>query len=98
HTALHPFPTRRSSDLHERRKKLKLPWRGITPRGGLRPELGAGLTFVLSVGVHGQHDLIRRRIIVVRSTAAVVEREQMAFPRKSRSEEHTSELQSRENL
>src|SRR5690606_41719273 len=95
--ALHSFPTRRSSDLcrqfplifqcREIRKNSRLQTGKIsgTEGGGF---IDAGL-------IHRQRQNIRQELIhpVVCHHAAI-----NAHPFRRRSEEHTSELQSRENL
>src|SRR5262249_61036576 len=83
HPPLPPFPTRRSSDLVQRRR-------------GRRAEVRRGVerrVLVVAVPVH-QEPLVLAVLPLVGAPGE--ELEQVHFPR--RSEEHTSELQSLTNL
>src|SRR5690606_41432700 len=91
HTVLHPFPTRRSSDLDE----------AALRRAVAAHDRGSGTVWAGDnrSGFHGAATCVRW----IRSDADVAEA--IAFfgarcdrVRVMRSEEHTSELQSRENL
>src|SRR5690606_40785550 len=87
HRPLHSFPTRRSSDLARRR---------APPSSPLRPEGTA------ASGPAGFRDRARSRCRPrrggSRETVRVSHRSDRAASAPPRSEEHTSELQSRENL
>src|SRR5690606_40712783 len=92
------FPTRRSSDLAWRASKKAL-WRTSTPRfasprEGEKEEalLREALTFTgrSPLEPRGSHALPARK-------ESLDERPRWAARRRERSEEHTSELQSREN-
>src|SRR5207302_10173726 len=90
---LHSFPTRRSSDLQPERKDiLALVFRraadGLDRQAGNRNAEVMIVFLPLGLGLHV--------IGVVQDDAALLERIDVVFVR--RSEEHTSELQSRENL
>src|SRR5690606_41921742 len=92
---LHSCPTRRSSDLREASRELAKGAREtllavVLPHGNIN-NLGTLLRLVLLESVLGEmplqlagHDAYRTK--------------QKAFEQSVRSEEHTSELQSRENL
>src|SRR5207302_9865841 len=91
--ALHSFPTRRSSDLRSAFRRF--------PVGGLR------VLFRVQLGKHGFEVFARSQGIevgiflhVIHIFEAAAERPSDQFDGTStiRSEEHTSELQSRENL
>src|SRR5690606_41871897 len=95
---IHSFPTRRSSDLNSwpkgkpaKRRLLSLPWR-CRVNEGLRASLPSSRKVILS---------LRRLWMVVSSSRICAEvslSSREATSSKGRSEEHTSELQSRENL
>src|SRR5690606_42165620 len=88
HPDLHSFPTRRSSDLATAAADPHLVANVLAldfPEVA-KPEPGVGALDLLAVGAD---DLLEQAVVV---TDAVAEARQV------RSEEHTSELQSRENL
>src|SRR5690606_41328773 len=83
HRALHSFPTRRSSDLEAARRD---PVRQARPAGR---------------APHGQRRAVDRRGSARetgRGLSASAHHPRLARAVEARSEEHTSELQSRENL
>src|SRR5690606_42004113 len=84
HRALHSFPTRRSSDLYP----------GLSERIFVAARSGRVTRFRLRFSVH-ELDLPLGESIVGRSSSVWIT---IDDPLISRSEEHTSELQSRENL
>src|SRR5207302_10552790 len=81
---LHSFPTRRSSDLYARLEELlsRYPLRGIKGPVGTAQDM-----LDLLGGDAGKLADLEQRIAA-----------HLGFGRAFRSEEHTSELQSRENL
>src|SRR5690606_40989170 len=92
-----PFPTRRSSDLHRPgRRPPDLPPLPRQPRDAVPTQLaelpsgGLELAFRLLVAPRGQQ---QAQQVGARGLVIGVDLHQLA-----RSEEHTSELQSRENL
>src|SRR5207253_4744888 len=94
HRDLHSFPTRRSSDLIRRRKKRMMG----TMDGGGRPQAARrppAWRVVLLPGLATRTDLREREDVVgVRAEDRVA----VVVLRRVRSEEHTSELQSRGHL
>src|SRR5690606_41624192 len=98
HRALHPFPTRRSSDLVRRRRVLGAEgevievgqpgrrWHGMAFEG-----LGQA---VRERSARFKHQLVAAGTAEMEVAVQVVR----TFMGPQRSEEHTSELQSRENL
>src|SRR5690606_41666891 len=98
HRALHPFPTRRSSDL-------LAPAAGALLAAVADDGVPQAIGFRLVLRLH----LERERLAVAERWASVeadardpqhgeLDRQHIALPAGRRSEEHTSELQSRENL
>src|SRR5690606_41448990 len=91
HRALRSFPTRRSSDLLAqvagRAARLGLPVEGVNALAE------TGIERILE-----QAAKLRPRIIVADSVQTLWTESLTAAPGSVRSEEHTSELQSRENL
>src|SRR5690606_41738710 len=88
HPALHPFPTRRSSDLRD------VPIDDHSPR--CLPPIDTRLltTAISSAGSTG----LARWVWKPAWSARVRSSPRASAVRATRSEEHTSELQSRENL
>src|SRR5690606_41545559 len=83
---LHPFPTRRSSDLPARQRVYRNATGGRLPRSGGTRQPRAART-------------LQRTPPIKRLTPGLNTSAKMPTPpAKIRSEEHTSELQSRENL
>src|SRR5690606_41385742 len=90
------FPTRRSSDLHARdaARRLAADCHGEA-RAGVRrvtPERATYLLAEYRAGIDAQLSLLRQLADVAR------EQREVTAAADFRSEEHTSELQSRENL
>src|SRR5207302_8600503 len=89
HLVLHSFPTRRSSDL--------VSWASV-------PYCTIGVDELLHLaGPMDEHEAVlgghRDRIAIhEQDSASMTGVNEGSFNRQSRSEEHTSELQSRENL
>src|SRR5690606_42143408 len=82
---LHPFPTRRSSDLPQ------------PPRSGTVPGVVVGARQFIPD--HSDVDALRAAVRGCRGCDLYRDTTQAVFSRgRVRSEEHTSELQSRENL
>src|SRR5690606_41354474 len=96
HTRLLSFPTRRSSDLSQRDELSMLRTHGVaTPH--ISPVLSAEACLTLQAmtrRVHVEDDVLEYATNLTRFTRG---HPQVALG-CSRSEEHTSELQSRENL
>src|SRR5690606_39471781 len=90
------FPTRRSSDL--RRRSGRPFGRLVASRGLGAIPLRDGQRSATALGEHRlgdlAPDLAHRAVVVARAIGAFAE----LVPKTRRSEEHTSELQSRENL
>src|SRR5690606_40146670 len=95
-SALHPFPTRRSSDLP---LGLGVWMPGGHPRPGTPPPDRAFLALAVTESC-GTQSCDNRRDDLRRRFPATPGAHSGTFPclRLGRSEEHTSELQSRENL
>src|SRR5690606_39357663 len=86
--ALHPFPTRRSSDLCDTAFIILSPLnRALSKKAGVAVVTGA---VALSLGLYVTHTMVPPTPGPV-AAAGILEAD-------LRSEEHTSELQSRENL
>src|SRR5207244_6177451 len=95
HRALHPFPTRRSSDLiGDWRQAEKIAVRsscGGERSGGNRGQEGPVPVSTCPSASHA--------LVYARRTCAGLRPQQLAVtPRDARSEEHTSELQSPDHL
>src|SRR5204863_7487293 len=93
HRALHSFPTRRSSDL------LHAPERQTDPSlldVLLRED--AVLPRLLHLGAHVEQRAARHRIALADGPVCEVAEGEGTFGAERRSEEHTSELQSRRDL
>src|SRR5699024_12276228 len=84
HRPLHSFPTRRSSDLHRQEARL-----GAVGGVGLITRLGQR---ALALGAVGD---VAADALHLRRRAGIVAHEALAPGDPARSEEHTSELQSR---
>src|SRR5690606_40007278 len=90
HCALCSFPTRRSSDLGSRSRGMA--WMR-------RRKLVMGWPLELSTGAPVGNDLARgERVPAARARSRLLLLRRLGAPVAARSEEHTSELQSRENL
>src|SRR5690606_40675805 len=95
HRAPHPFPTRRSSDLTCRRAVEQLVVQASDQRVG-----GGALVELYFAARRSLDDVVQRSLKLERIARRIdrfTAREALEFLR-DRSEEHTSELQSRENL
>src|SRR5205085_10931038 len=95
--ALHSFPTRRSSDLHEptvTMSMLKKHRRGLICLSGCQGSLLA-CTTVGGKGIEPKDASYRRGLAVARMFKSIFGK---WFFIEVRSEEHTSELQSQSNL
>src|SRR5690606_40381602 len=93
HPHLHPFPTRRSSDLFNPQAVIDL----ATLTGAVRTALGDEYA-----GLFSRHDALAERLVAAGAEAGEDLWRLPLHPTYAkdmeRSEEHTSELQSRENL
>src|SRR5690606_39536013 len=89
HRDLHSFPTRRSSDLESISFHGK---QGNRTGNSIKPHFSRAVGFALGDGQSG------RRTSIAKSITGPLTVPAGAFRVCSRSEEHTSELQSRENL
>src|SRR5690606_41834474 len=86
------FPTRRSSDLSVPDRAFEQQWSDV--RDAIRMNLsGGGKVVIHCRGGLGRTGLVAARLLVEEGCDA-----REAIERIRRSEEHTSELQSRENL
>src|SRR5690606_42012547 len=96
--ALHPFPTRRSSDLDRIIKQLEPFFKPMGKPGKydwLATFQESGQTFDEYLAAEPNIPKGKRRTIYVQPIGRFTPSQQRVV---SRSEEHTSELQSRENL
>src|SRR5690606_41344270 len=97
HRDLHSFPTRRSSDLIIQDYKNYFP--GISRYPKVYKADGLGLDTRVVVGIDGQEmflGLAEKYNVLVKGTFNLSQYIDSTY--SFRSEEHTSELQSRENL
>src|SRR5205807_8222234 len=98
HQRLHPFPTRRSSDLNDREitATLGVPVRRVEAAAWFGSGLVAGAAGLLLADLLGalQYDALTFAFVIGALAAALIGRLRSLW----RSEEHTSELQSPCNL
>src|SRR5207302_10132100 len=97
HRLLHSFPTRRSSDL------LRVDRHGSPSFVRLEGEIESRVVLKLQAGLHAvraaaDHDKWCHESDGLEVFAKLIRVPDLAMLRFQRSEEHTSELQSRENL
>src|SRR5690606_41007368 len=92
--ALHSFPTRRSSDLRLPRRTESAP--AVQSRFTMTDPGRVGIRVSNRVAAHGGAPPVPAFVTV--ATCLARQRSPTRTPSSPRSEEHTSELQSRENL
>src|SRR5690606_40675380 len=94
---LHSFPTRRSSDLYLDYKHIRIST--FEKSTGLsNGSFGGQLKKNRSIGTDKLENIVRKYTDLNANWVLTGEGEMLKAPLSDRSEEHTSELQSRENL
>src|SRR5690606_42055660 len=90
------FPTRRSSDLIDHEFRQCAAETGVNLLGQVDTMRGAEQVKISGVAplLHNREPVEQRNVVLLRHHLDIVE----IWRRRDRSEEHTSELQSRENL